>query len=113
MASLPLCQYGAKCYQTSAQHLAKYSHPKPSCKYGDKCTDTTAAHKTRFSHAGSAPAEEEAEEIDDDEEVEEPISVAPSSSGKSPCSFGEYCYRTEKAHRRDFEHPKKSAILLP
>lgn len=130
---LPPCRYGAKCYQTNAAHRKAFSHPAaPSCKHGAKCTDTSSTHRSKYSHPTTSKAKEEDEtkpsptpkqqkkktptpqESEDEEDQPASLSAAvPATDGKPACAFGEYCLRTNKTHRRDFTHPKRSIVGLP
>ena len=127
--SKPTCRYGAKCYQSNPQHLQKYSHPKTKCKFGSAYDDETLIHLSKFSHPEEIKktddeevssivtttedvkntVEEEDEEIedvilsDDGEEIE---------STRKACTFGKYCYRTAKEHRKQFAHPRDEVLKL-
>ncbi|CAF1083579.1 unnamed protein product [Adineta steineri] len=59
-----ICQYGAKCYRTNADHLKNFQHPsstptkttqpesttKPVCTFGAKCFRTSSVHLATYSH---------------------------------------------------------------
>lgn len=90
-----VCQYGAKCFRTNADHLKEYEHPsvkkpasgegsktQPPCAFGAKCYRTSSVHLATYSHpakstaknAVDAAAEEEILDQGDLIEPEEPRS---------------------------------------
>ncbi|CAF1376814.1 unnamed protein product [Rotaria magnacalcarata] len=84
-----ICQYGAKCYRTNADHFKQFQHPpsktatkttkteskaKPVCSFGTKCYRTSSAHLAMYSHAEKGEAEEEILDTRDLIEPDEPAS---------------------------------------
>jgi len=60
-SELPLCKYGAKCYQIKPEHTSKYAHPwrdkaaappisKIPCKYGKDCRMKSEYHLSHYTH---------------------------------------------------------------
>ena len=126
--SKPACRYGAKCYQSNPQHLQKYSHPQTKCKFGSVCDDETLLHLSKFSHpdTNKKSVDEEEEEVPpsvvtedvktnvDAEEIEDVIlsDSEEVESTRKACTFGKYCYRTAKEHRKQFVHPRDEVLKL-
>jgi len=86
-----MCQYGAKCYRTNADHLKQFQHPsptkttevastktKPPCAFGNKCYRTSSVHLATYSHPAKTDAKDTTEDdvLDTGElmESEEPAS---------------------------------------
>jgi hypothetical protein len=87
-----MCQYGAKCYRTNADHFKQFQHPspakttaaaaptvaKPPCAFGAQCYRKSSVHLATYSH----PSKTDAKDITEDEvldtgeliEAEEPPS---------------------------------------
>ena len=73
----PMCQYGAKCYRTNADHLKQFQHPtkstdngtktkanaKPPCAFGAKCYRTSSVHLATYSHPANDAADDGEEEV--------------------------------------------------
>ena len=64
-----VCQYGAKCFRTNADHLKEFEHPsakkpasdesstaKPPCAFGTKCYRTSSIHLATYSHPAKSTA---------------------------------------------------------
>jgi hypothetical protein len=77
-----VCQYGAKCYRTNADHLKNFQHSaapsssssssaassavatadtKPPCTFGSKCYRNSAIHLAAFSHAARSQSKDAVE----------------------------------------------------
>lgn len=86
-----MCQYGAKCYRTNADHLKNFQHPsapsssasstastassaeatastKPPCTFGSKCYRNSAIHLATYSHAARSQTKD-AVELASEEDV--------------------------------------------
>ena len=75
-----VCQYGAKCYRTNADHFKQFQHPSaPSSS-----PSSTAASSSKASAAEAA------------------------ATTKPPCAFGSKCYRSSSVHLATFSHPARS-----
>ncbi len=72
-----ICQYGAKCYRTNADHFKQYQHPssikpitatasesttKPPCAFGTKCYRTSSTHLASYSHPSRTEAKDGVQE---------------------------------------------------
>jgi hypothetical protein len=86
---LPKCKYGSNCYQRSAEHLAKFSHPPDLGKSGSQ----------RPSQASLGPASDPAP-------LKRRASALSTPSTKPLCKYGETCTKTsEIEHNKNFYHP--------
>jgi hypothetical protein len=71
-----MCQYGAKCYRTNADHLKQFQHPspakttaaaaptaaKPPCAFGAQCYRKSSVHLATYSHPSKTDAKDTTED---------------------------------------------------
>lgn len=102
-----MCQYGAKCYRTNADHLKQFKHPtstkpeetktttakpeeakataaKPPCAFGAKCYRTSSVHLATYSHPSKADAKASGEE---EEEILDPKELMETEEPSSPTTI--------------------------
>ena len=93
-----MCQYGAKCYRTNADHFKQFQHPstaikttdepsttKPPCAFGAKCYRTSSVHLATYSHPTKTDDKAGAE--DDEEEIVDPKELMETDEPSSPTTI--------------------------
>ena len=93
-----VCQYGAKCYRTNADHYKQFQHPtaakpaeatttatKPPCAFGAKCYRSSSVHLATYSHPSKADAKASGEE--EEEEVLDPKELMETEEPSSPTTI--------------------------
>lgn len=80
----PLCKYGATCYRTNADHLARFSH-------GDAERTAPIAPAPTAQSAAASPGK-----------------AAPPALPQ--CPYGAECYRRSEAHLREYSHPSAEDV---